>query len=190
MPGASSKYITTREKKTYIILFISMIVTSDGSTANLTNYTSCNVAYSDNFFKLFCFFLLHVFAEHKPGIIYCTVAGSPWVILDVACNFTSKKRSRMQPGLTERLQGTDTFFESPSSLFLCLVTLVQKVFCLAGSMKVLGFGFCYCFLINLPHFRYEYIGGSICPYSYETFFKELVLKNLSKRGKMVLRGVL
>lgn len=96
----------------------------------------------------------------------------------------------MQPGLTERLQGTDTFFESLSSLFLCLVTLAQEVFCFAGSMEVVGFGFCYCFLMNLPHFRYEYIGGSSCPYSYETFFKELVLSNVSKRGKVVLGSVL
>lgn len=96
--------------------------------------------------------------------------------------------SRMQPGFTERLQGTDTFFACLSGLFLCLVTLAQKVFCLAGNMKVVGFGFCYCFLMYLPHFRYKYIGGSSLSLQlWDAIFKELILLNLSKREKMVLR---
>lgn len=93
----------------------------------------------------------------------------------------------MKPGFPELLQGTDTFFPCLSSLLLCLVTLAQKVFCLAGSMKVVGFGFCYCFLMDLSHFRYKYIGGSSLSLQlWDTIFKELILLNLSKREKMVL----
>lgn len=92
----------------------------------------------------------------------------------------------MSPGLTEGLQGTDTFFASLSSLFLCLLTLAQKVFfallevwmwwALASAI-VLWF----VFLIS----GMSILEDQTCPYSYDTF-KELILMNLSKRGKMFL----